>query len=52
MFTPRKLISGTVEWPQNGICDTEVHDELGMGNSNYRRPNMVMGNSNGTDNAH
>ena len=31
---------------------TEVPDELEMGNCNYRRPNMAMGNSNGTDNVH
>ena len=29
---------------------TEVLDELGMGNCNYHRPNMALGNSNVMDN--
>ena len=31
---------------------TEAPDELGMGNCDYRRPNMNMDNSNGTDSGH
>ena len=47
ILTPRKLISGTAEWPQNGFCD---RSPWRMGNCNYRRPNMAMRNSNGADN--
>ena len=42
-FLRPKLISGTAEWPQNGICARSL--ELGMDNCNYRRPNMAMSNS-------
>ena len=44
--TPRYLISGT------GSAMTEIPDELAMGNCNYRRPNMAMGNSKDTDDGH
>ena len=49
-FLRPKLISGTAEWPQNSICARSL--ELGMDNCNYRRPNMAMSNSHGTDNGH
>ena len=51
ILTPRKLISSTAEWPPMASM-TGVPDELERGNWNYCRPNMAMGNSNGTDNGH
>ena len=36
----------------NAAYVTEVPDELRTGNSNYRHPNMAIGNLNSMDNGH
>ena len=45
ILTPRKLISGIAEC----FCYRRPW-RIGIGNCDYRRPNITMGNSNGTDN--